>query len=315
MKEKKFVIMTDAGGDYTSDIREKYDLEVQPKSTIVWPDGSERVADIDWKEITPNEYYALMGNKKNNFASSVPAPGTIKERLVEYAKQGLDVIVLTISSTMSGGFSVFSVVAKEVMEEYPNIKIHVLDTLRYGPAITLLAIEGARYRAAGNDFEDTVAYLEEMKLHVHQMGTLDDLFFLARKGRISKGKAFMGNMVGIKPMADLNNETGLSEVIGKTRGYQKFYKILPEYVLKTIGSYKDKVFVVANSAREPQAKEIARIIKEKFNPEHLIINPLGQTTGANVGPGLAAVYYISDARVSPHCEKERALLAELLLKK
>ena len=313
--EKKFVIMTDAGGDYTSDIREKYDLEVQPKSTIVWPDGVERVADIDWKEIEPNKYYELMTNKKNNFASSVPAPGTIKERLVEYAKKGQDVIVLTISSTMSGGFSVFSVVAKEAMEENPNFKVKVVDTLRYGPAITLLAVEASRYRAAGHNFDETVEYLEEIKYHVHQMGTLDDLFFLARKGRISKGKAFMGNMVGIKPMADLNNETGLSEVIGKTRGYQKFYKILPEYILKTIGNYKDKVFVVANSLREPQANEITRIVKEKFNPEHLIVNPLGQTTGANVGHGLAAVFYISDSRVSPHCEKERALLSELLLKK
>ena len=201
------------------------------------------------------------------------------------------------------------------MEEYPNIKIAVIDTLRYGPAITLLAVEGARYRKQGYDFDDTVAYLQETRLHVHQMGCLDDLFFLARKGRISKGKAFMGNMVGIKPMADLNNETGLSEVIGKTRGYQRFYKVLPEYILKTIGNYKDKVFVVAYSAREPQAQEIAKIVKDRFNPEHLIVNPLGQTTGANVGPGLAAVYYISDSRVSPHCEKERALLAELLLKK
>ena len=94
--KKNFVIMTDAGGDYTSDIREKYGLEIQPKSTIVWPDGTERVAEIDWKEITPEKYYELMANKKNNFASSIPAPGTIKERLTEYAKNGQDVIVLTI---------------------------------------------------------------------------------------------------------------------------------------------------------------------------------------------------------------------------
>lgn len=315
MKEKKFVIMTDAGGDYTSDVREKYDLEVQPKSTIVWPDGSERVADIDWKEIDPEAYYKLMSNKNNNFQSSIPSPGTIRERLEEYAKKGQNVIVLTISSFMSGGFSAFSVAGRELENEYPGFKVAVVDTLRYGPAITLLAVEASRYRKAGNDFEDTVAYLQEIRLHVHQMGTLDDLFFLARKGRISKGKAFMGNMVGIKPMADFNNDTGLSEVIGKTRGYQKFYKILPEYVSKTIGTAKDKVFVVAYSARKPQAEEIYKIIKEKFNPEHLILNPLGQTTGANVGPGLAAVFYIGDAKVSPNCMLERDLLAELLLKK
>ena len=128
MKEKKFVIMTDAGGDYTSDVREKYDLEVQPKSTIVWPDGTERVADIDWKEIDPEAYYKLMSNKNNNFQSSIPSPGTIRERLEEYAKKGQNVIVLTISSFMSGGFSAFSVAGRELENEYPGFKVAVIDT-------------------------------------------------------------------------------------------------------------------------------------------------------------------------------------------
>ena len=312
--EKKFVILTDAGGDFTKVEREKYGLELQPKSTIVWPNGVEKVADVDWEETTPEAYYALMANKKNNFATSVPSFGTIKERLTEYAKNGQDVVVFTISSTMSGGFSVFSVVAKEVMEEFPNIKIEVIDTLRYGPAITLLAVEASRCRDKGMSFDEAVKYLKEIRLHVHQFGVLDDLFFLARKGRISKTAAFMGNMIGIKPMADLCNETGLSQVLAKTRGYQKFFQVFPEYIKKTIGNYKDKVFVIAYSAREKQARELERIVKETFNPEHVIVNALGQCTGANVGPGLAACFYIGDERVSPHCEKEKALLEELLLK-
>ena len=313
--EKKFVIMTDAGGDFTKAEREKYDLEMQPKSTIVWPNNEEKEADYDWEKITPEKYFELMSNKKNNFGTSIPSPGTIKERLEEYAKKKQNVIVITISSTMSGGYSAFTVVAKEVMEAYQGFKVEVVDSLRYGPAITLLAIEGSLYRAKGHTFEETAAYLQEMRLHVHQFGTLDDLFFLARKGRISKTAAFMGNMIGIKPMADLCNETGLSQVLAKTRGYQKFYKVTPQYITKTIGNYKDKVFVVANSAREKPAAELVKIVKETFNPRHLIVNSLNQCTGANVGPGLAAVYYIGDERVSPHCEKEQAVLNEILLKK
>ena len=315
MKEKRFVIMTDAGADYSPEIAEKYGLERQPKSMITWNDGSQREADIDWENITPNDFYFLMSNKKNNFSSSIPEASVIRERLTNYAKQGLDIIVLTIRSAMSGSYDEFYRIAFEVRKVYRDIKIAVIDTLRYGGAMTLLAIEASLYRKEGNDFDDTVEYLEETKKHVHQIGTLDDLFFLARKGRISRGKAFMGNLVGIKPMADFNNESGMSEVIGSAKGYQKFFKILPDYVLKTIGSYKDKVFVISHSFRDPQAKEMARIIKARFNPEELIMLPLGQATGANVGPGLAAVYYIGDAKVSPNCEKEREIINELLLQK
>lgn len=312
---KKFIIFTDAGGDFTPEQREKYGLEVPPMTKIVWPNGEEKETDIDWKNITPNEYYKLMTNKKNIFQTSIPAPQTILDRLNEYVAQGKDVLVITISSTMSGGYSAFCVAAKEVMEANPNAKIKIVDSLRYGPAISLLAIEASRCREKGMSFEETYEYINEMRLHVHQCGILDDLFFLAHKGRISKTTAFMGNMVGIKPMADLCNETGLSQVIGKARGYKKFYKVLPKYVSRTIGNYKDKVFVVSQSLREPQSDEIMKIIKNEFAPEHLNYVPLGQATGANVGPGLCAVYYIGDDRVSENCVKEKAVLEELLNKK
>ena len=91
-------------------------------------------------------------------------------------------------------------------------------------------------------------------------------------------------------------------------------KIFPKYIQRTIGNYKDKPFVVTYSAREPQALEMKKIIEETFNPEHLIFVPMGQSTGANVGPGLAAAFYAGDERVSENCVKEQAIMEELLKK-
>ena len=55
-----------------------------------------------------------------------------------------------------------------------------------------------------------------------------------------------------------------------------------------------------------------RMVEETFNPENLIFVPVGQSTGCNVGPGLAAAFYAGDERVSPYCEKEKVILEELL---
>ena len=311
---ENFAIMTDAGGDFTREIIQKYGIEETPLSKVVWPDGSERPADLYWEAMKPNDYFALMQNKKNNFSSSIPAPQTILDRLTALAEAKRNIIVITISSTMSGGFSAFTIAAKEVMEKYPKIKIQVIDSLRYSGAINLIAVEASLCRSKGMSFDETVKYLDQFRLRVHECGFLDDLFFLARKGRIKKSLAFMGNMIGVKPMADLCNETGQSQVLGKARGYKQVMKIFPKYIQRTIGDYRNKVFVITYSAREPQALEMKKIVEETFNPEHLIFVPMGQSTGANVGPGLAAAFYAGDEPVSPNCVKEQAILEDLLKK-
>ena len=119
MKEN-FAILTDAGGDFTREIIEKYGIEETPMSTVVWPDGSNRPTDLYWDTMTPNEYFTLMTNKKNNFSSSIPSPQTIVDRLSALAAAGRNVVVITISSTMSGGYSAFTVGAREVMEKSRN---------------------------------------------------------------------------------------------------------------------------------------------------------------------------------------------------
>ena len=311
---ENFAIMTDAGGDFTREAIQKYGIEETPLSTVIWPDNSERPTDLYWDTMKPEEYFALMNNKKNNFRSSIPSPQTINDRLTALAEAGRNTIIITISSTMSGGYSAFTVAAKEVMEKYPKVQIKVIDSLRYSAAITLMAVEASLCRSNGMSFSETVEYLESFKLRIHQCGFLDDLFFLARKGRIKKSLAFMGNMIGVKPMADLCNETGLSQVLGKARGYKQVMKIFPKYIQRTIGDYRDKVFVITYSAREPQALQMKQLVEEYFRPKHLIFVPMGQSTGCNVGPGLAAAFYAGDEKVSENCVKEKAILEDLLKK-
>ena len=311
---ENFAILTDAGGDFTREVLKKYGIEETPTSTVVWPDGSEKPTDLYYETISVEDYFGLMTNKKNNFSSSIPSPGTIYDRLSALAKDGRNIVVFTISSKMSGGYSAFTSIGKDVMEKYPNIKIEVIDTLRYSGAITLLAVQASLYRSQGLSFDEAVEKLKEYRLHIHQAGFLDDLFFLARKGRLSKGLAFMGNLIGIKPLAELCNETGLSQPIGKAKGYKQTMRIFPQYIEKTIGNAEGKPFVITYSLREKQALEMKRIIEEKYHPENLIFVPMGQCTGCNVGPGLAAAFYAGDERVSENCVKERAIMEELLRK-
>ena len=114
---ENFAILTDAGGDFTREVLKKYGIEETPTSTVVWPDGSEKPTDLYYETISVEDYFGLMTNKKNNFSSSIPSPGTIYDRLSALAKDGRNIVVFTISSKMSGGYSAFTSIGKDVMEK------------------------------------------------------------------------------------------------------------------------------------------------------------------------------------------------------
>lgn len=307
-----FVIIPDGSGDLTREQREKFKIERNLPGTVLWPDKVSRQAEIDWDSITPNEYFAMMTSKKNVFKTSLPAPKEIYDLLEKYAKEGKNMIIPTISGAMSGTFSVITKTAEELMEDYPGVKIHVIDSRRYGGACGLLAVTAALCRDKGMSFKETCDYLDKATLNIHEAGFLDDLYFLHRSGRVSKMAAVMGTMIGIKPMADFDNESGLSQVIGKARGNKRFLKLFPEYIKATIGNPEGKVFFITHSYREEMAKKMEEVIKETFYPEYVLLVPLGQLNGANVGPGLCATFYIGDEPNSQNLAKEKEIMTQLL---
>jgi fatty acid-binding protein DegV len=122
------------------------------------------------------------------------------------------------------------------------------------------------------------------------MGSLDDLFWLASKGRISHAKAFFGTLAGIKTMGDFDSD-GMVTPLAKVSGYKKAQKAIVEYIKKTIISANEQIIFVAHSARKEQAEILASLIKEKIKPKEVIIGNVYPIDGINIGPGLFAAYY------------------------
>ena len=163
--------------------------------------------------------------------------------------------------------------------------------------------------------DDNFKFLEEKKTHLHQIGILDNLFFLHRSGRISKTKAFFGTMAGVKPMADFSNETGMPCVLANARGYKASFKLTEDFMKNYISKEEGQVIVVVHSIREEQFQEYLNIAK-RVSPNATIIGcRMGQSNGVNVGPGLVAAFFFGDQRVSKDCEEERKFLTGLLGKK
>ncbi len=306
-----FVIVTDGCGDLTKEQRQKYGIEEPIGATVVWHDGVERESDPYWTNITPDEYFKLMTNKNNFFKSSLPSPGRILDALEPFCKEGKNILITTLSGSLSGTYSVIFQTSKELMEKYGN-KIHIVDSRRYGGAIALNAVYASKFRSEGYTFDEVVEKIEELKLTIHQCGALDDLYYLHRAGRVSKTAAVMGTLIGIKPMADFDNESGKSIVIGKAKGNKNFLKAYKEYVQATIGSTEGKIIIVTHSLREENARKMEAWLKETYPECEVLFVSLGQLNGANVGPGLCATFYAGDKPTSTGCVEEAKILSKIL---
>ncbi len=307
-----YIILSDSCMDLNAEERKQFGIEKPVPGSILYPDGADHQADIDWETITFEDFYHRL-DKKEVFKTGLPNQYLIGLRAEEAFKEGKDVLAITLSSGMSGTFNAFLIAKNELEEKYPGRKLLVVDSKRYSGGISMLCIAASENRKAGMSIDENYNFLMEKKMCLHQIGILDNLFFLHRSGRISYGKAFFGSMAGVKPMADFSNETGMPCVLGNARGYKASYKVAKEFMSALIE--KDpKYLIVVHSIREEQAKEFEKIAKEVAPKAEVIVSRMGQSNGVNVGPGLAVVFFFGEKPVSKDCEEERALLTQILKK-
>ncbi len=309
--KKEFVILADVTCDISKEFRKEYDIELIP-GHFSTPDGKEHVGDCTWDEIDRDTFYKELKKNPNGFQS---APASVEEfRLVfkKHAEAGKAMIGLCISGAMSGTYS-FMCSAKElVLKEIPDAEIYVCDTRRFGPVTGLMCIYLSKLRKEGKSAKEAFDWLESDKNRFHQAGWMDDLSFVAKKGRITHAKAFFGSLIGIKPIGEFDYN-GMTTVIGKGKGEEPSYKILLEYIARTIEEPEKQIIFIATSNEHRQAEKFKQMIIDRFHPQAAYVCDVYSNCGINVGPGLMAAYYYGKP-ISQGLVEEQEYMKEILAK-
>lgn len=287
---ENFVIIPDSSCDLPLALRERFGVPAYLQGVLYHPDGHSEPASTDRTEEELSAFFASMTSRKNLYTTATPPAGHIQEVYESFLSQGKDILGICLSSALSSTYQLCCNVAQELMKKYPERKIICVDSMRYSAAEALLVTMAYEKQCAGATLEETAAYLNENKHRVHQIGPMDDLFFLVRTGRISNFKAFFGTLVGINPMADFNRN-GLSEVLGKFKGKRLAFDAIIEYMKQTIENPEEQIIFVGHSNRRQAAEVLAQRIEQEFHPKEVIINSVGLSCGASIGPGLCAAYY------------------------
>ena len=301
-----FAIVSDSSSDFTADLRQRFDVPDIQRGMVYFPDGHEEPADLDWEKYTPEWYYNSMKDRKVLYKTAAAPSGEIEAIFEKNLAQGRDVLSISLSGALSATYQSCKLIAQELLKKYPERKIICIDSLRYSTALSLLVMMASQKRAEGASLEETAAYLEEKKYCVHQMGPMDDLFFLTKTGRISNFKAFFGTLAGVNPMADFNRK-GLAEVLVKFKGKRAALEATVRYMEQTIEEPENQIIFVAHSNRQAVAELMAEKIREKFHPKEIYINPVGMSCGATIGPGLCAAFYVGKP-ISEDLTEEKTIM-------
>lgn len=287
--KQPFAIMPDINCDLNDYFRKEYDIDVI-FGHYTTPDGKEHPSVLNWDKVNRDEFYKDLKKNPNGYKTS---PGNIEEcfeAFEKHVKNGEPIIAISISQALSGSYSFMKTAIDMIKEKYPEAKIALVDSMRFGPGFGLLAVYASMLRKAGRSFEEVVDWLEKNKNHFHQTGWMDDLSFVAKKGRLTHSKAFFGSLVGIKPVGEFDYN-GMTTVIGKCKGEKEAYKVLIEYIKRHIIDPEKSIIFIATSNRHKNAEEYKKLIEENLHPHAVYINDVYPNCGVNVGPGLMAAYY------------------------
>ena len=308
---KKFAILADVTCDISKEFRKEYDIELIP-GHFTTPDGKEHLGDCSWDEFDRESFYRELKKNPAGFQSS---PASVEEYRLVFKKHALSkeaIVAVCISSTLSGTYTFMNSAKDLVLKEIPDAEIYICDSMRFGPVCGLMCIYLAELRKEGKSAKEAFSWLEENKNRFHQTGWMDDLSFVAKKGRITHAKAFFGSLIGVKPIGEFDYN-GMTTVIGKGKGEEKTMSILLDYMAAHIENPEHQFIFIATSNEHKQAEKYKDLIVERFHPKGAYVCDVYSNCGINVGPGLMAAYYYGKP-ISKGLVEEQKVMKELLAK-
>lgn len=288
---QKFVITTENTTDLPKEYYEENDVQY-----MYLPCTMDGVVYNKENDIHFKQFYDQMREGSMPTTSQINSEDAI-EVWRPFLEEGKEILHLAFSSGLSGSYNSAMIAANEMREEYPGCKIIVIDSLCASLGQGLFIDKAVQLRKEGRTLEEAANWLEEHKLNMVHLVTVNDLNHLHRGGRVSKVSAVLGTMINIKPIIQVNNEGRLIPV-DKVRGRKRSLTTIVDMMEEQIKGYEDMntAIFISHSDCEEDAEFVAELIQERFGYKDFLINTIGSTIGAHTGPGTVALFFWGDHR-------------------
>ena len=242
----------------------------------------------EMEEISVRTFYQEMVDNPDKFPkSSLPSVQDYVDAFTPFAKEGKDIICLCITTKFSGSYNSAQTAADLLKEDFPNVRIQVVDTTVNTVLQGLLVLETVRMTVA---FEEAVGKIEQIKPTGRIIFTVGNYEYLIHGGRIGKVMGTAASTLGIKPLIMLKEgeifPTGI--VRNRKKGLKRLIDQTKAHFEKIGESPDDYQIVVGYGYSHEEAVEfrdqLLASLKGYSNYKEIGIFQIGATIGVHTGP-------------------------------
>lgn len=286
---KEYVLIGDSTADLPIEVVKKLGIRIIPFSYAI----NDEVYNyyLDERDGDIKDFYDRLKKGAMPVTSQVN-PVTYKEIFEEYAGKGIDILYLCFSSGLSGSFQTAVLGADMVKEDYPDVRIEVIDSYSASVGEGVFLYEAAVKKQSGADFDELKDWIIEKRHKVSHWFMVEDLFHLKRGGRVSTVEAMVGSALKIKPILSVDEE-GKLVVKSKARGVGRALEYLISKVIEEGGDLAALTAVIGHADSPEKANKIKELVIEAgMKEENIMIAPIGPIIGTHVGAGMAAIAFV-----------------------
>ncbi len=240
------------------------------------------------------DYHAFYESMRNGAmpTTSNLNQTTIGSAVQQFFEQGKDVLYVVFGSPLSSTYEVAVSTQQMLLEQYPDRKLILVDSLSASFGQGILALLAARFHSQGLPIEEAAQKLLDIRLRIQHFITVSDLDHLFRGGRISRAAAMVGRLASIKPILTID-KTGHLVQLEKVNGRRKSIRTLVEHVEQNAPDYAgwDTAYILHGDCIEDAEKLKDRVLEETAFKK-VEIHPIGPVIGSHTGPDMLAVVFL-----------------------
>lgn len=280
-------IITDSAADLPVELLQAYDIDLIPLRVY-------DEAETEYLDGVTLESVTLLQNMREGavYRTSLPSLETFQEKFVSYAKEGNPCIYLAFSSELSGTYQSSVVIKEEVKETYVDLDLEIIDTKCASLGQGLVVLEAAKMAKDGASKEDILKRVAFLMEHMEHIFTVADLQYLVKGGRLGKVAGFIGGLLNIKPI--LNVEEGKLVPLEKVRGKKKVLSRIVDIMEERGKDLKGQTIAMTHGDDLETAEALKALITERFGCEVFIVNTIGAAIGAHTGPGALTLFFLNE---------------------
>ncbi len=255
-------------------------------------DGVEYPDDLG-KSIPFDEFYRRMANGASTKTSRINVE-EFTEYFEPFLKEGKDILHVSLSSGISGVFNSASLARNLLMQKYPERTILIVDSLGASSGYGLFMDRLADLRDEGYSIQELYEWAMKNRLRLNHWFFSTDLTFYIRGGRVSKTSGFIGTILNICPLLNMNR---LGQLIPreKIRTKKKVIQAIVTRMKECADNgtdYSGKCYI-SHSACYEDARAVADLVEAAFPKLNgkVEIYSVGTTIGSHTGPGTVALFF------------------------